>query len=592
MDPRPAFPRSSPYWPVVSHPLLRRVLPGLAVSAVGDGMSVVAISWLALQLAPDGRRATWLAVGVAAYSLPSAAGGVLFARFLAGRSGAQLAGWNAILRGASLAAIVGAYALGVLDVGLYVALLAVSSLLAAWGSAGRYTLIAELLPTRHHLPGNAVLTVIGDVATIVGPPLAGILIGWAGAVTVLALDAASFAVLAVTYRLAIPRAGAVAAARATTSGARTAGFGAIRRDRALLGVLVLSFGFFFLFGPFYAAMPIHVAEDLHASATVLGAYYTAFGVGAVVGGLVTGYLRRWSLWPTTIGIVLGFGAAMLPLGLGAPAAVSVVSFAVAGAIWAPYMSASMALFQRSTPTERLPQVLAANGSLLALAVPLGTVAGGPLTATMGARPTLLLCAIATIGLGLVAAALIGLRRRGTPPPSSPPPQPRDPGPAGPALVAHEDVVDALDDLLGQLDLLSAGPGGDLVDHDRVDGDLAEDRADRDLHGQEARSEHRERPVGAEGCRLRVELHDRGQLVPVVGELLDLPGRRDGLAVVAQQAEPDELPDRREERARPATLALLDVPQLDVDEDRVAVGRVLGRRLPRLVGHGGDGQRVG
>ncbi|GAA3217346.1 MFS transporter [Dactylosporangium siamense] len=398
--------RTSPYWPVVSHPKLGRVLPGLVVSALGDGMSLVAVTWLALQLAPGPHRGTWVAVAVAAYSLPSAAGGVLFGRFLRGRPGAQLAGWNATLRAAALGAIAVAYALSGLTLGLYVTLLAVSSLLAAWGSAGRYTLIAELLPPVHHLPANAVLATIANFATVVGPPLAGVLIGLTNAATVIAIDAATFAVLAVTYRLAVPTG---PPAEASGSSAR-AGFGAIRTDRTLLGLLVLSFGFFFLFGPFYVAMPIHIASDLHASATVLGAFYTAFGAGALLGGLVTGYLSRWKLWPTTIGIVLAFGAALLPLGLGAPTVLAVASFALAGAIWAPYMSTSMALFQRTTPPADLPQVLAANGSVLVLAVPLGTVLGGFVVGPLGARSTLLTCAAATIALGVVAAAIVARRR--------------------------------------------------------------------------------------------------------------------------------------------------------------------------------------
>ena len=175
------FLHSSPYWPVLTHPQLRRVLPGLVISAVGDGMSVVAISWLALQLAPGQQRGIWVAIAVAAYTLPSAAGGVLLGRFMSGRGGAQLAGWNATLRAVALAAIAVVYATGQLNVALYVTLLAISSLLAAWGSAGRYTLIAELLPTRHHLPANAVITTISEFATIVGPPLAGILISWTNA---------------------------------------------------------------------------------------------------------------------------------------------------------------------------------------------------------------------------------------------------------------------------------------------------------------------------------------------------------------------------------------------------------------------------
>ena len=394
--------RSSPYWPVLTHPQLRRVLPGLVISALGDGMSLVAISWLALQLAPAAQRGTWVAVAIAAYSLPSALGGVLLGRFMNGRGGAQLAGWNATLRATALAAIVVTYATGHLDIAIYVVFLAVSSLLAAWGSAGRYTLIAELLPTRHHLPANAVMTTINEFATIVGPPLAGILIGLTNAAVVIAIDAASFAVLAVTYRFAVPN-------TRFEERSSTAGFPTIRRDRALLGLLTLSFAFFFLFGPFYAALPIHVTDELHASATMLGAYYTAFGIGAVIGGLVTGYLRRWPLWPTTVGIVAANGAALLPLGLGAPTVVTLASFTLAGTIWAPYMSTSMALFQRTTPADRLGQVLAANGSVLVVALPLGTVLGGALVTTIGARETLLASAVATVVLGACAAGLLALR---------------------------------------------------------------------------------------------------------------------------------------------------------------------------------------
>jgi predicted MFS family arabinose efflux permease len=403
------FPRSSPYWPVVTHERLRRVLPGLGVSALGDGMALVAVTWLALQLAPGRHHGVWVAIAVAAYSLPSAAGAVLFGRFLAGRGGAQLAGWDAILRAGALAAIPVAYALGALSIELYVVLLAVSSLLHSWGSAGRYTLIAELLPQPHHLPANALLTTITEVATIIGPPLAGLLIGWSGAATVIAVDAATFAVLAVTYRLALPRVGRADPIESGASG--SAGFGVIRRDRTLLGLLALTFGFFFLFGPVLVALPVHVTQDLHGSATALSVYYTAFGIGAATGGLAAGHLRRWSLWPTIVGVVLGFGAAMLPLGLAAPTPLALVAFAIAGLTSGPYTATSLALFQRTTTTALLPQVLAANGAVTILAVPLGTMLGGPLVSVLGARQTLLFSAITILALGLLAACLAAVRRR-------------------------------------------------------------------------------------------------------------------------------------------------------------------------------------
>lgn len=129
------------------------MLPGLAVSALGDGMALVAVSWLALQLAPAAQRGTWVAVAVAAYSLPAALGTVLFGRFMAGR----VRSWR-LERGPPRGAIPIVYLFGGLTLGGYVALLAVSTLLASWGQAGRYTLVAELLAQRHHLAANAVLT--------------------------------------------------------------------------------------------------------------------------------------------------------------------------------------------------------------------------------------------------------------------------------------------------------------------------------------------------------------------------------------------------------------------------------------------------
>jgi hypothetical protein len=89
----------------LSHPVLRRVLPGAAASALGDGMSAVAIAWLALKLAPPGSRGLWVGAAVAAYSLPGAAGAVALRRWLRHRRGAWLVFVNAVLRAVTLGLI-------------------------------------------------------------------------------------------------------------------------------------------------------------------------------------------------------------------------------------------------------------------------------------------------------------------------------------------------------------------------------------------------------------------------------------------------------------------------------------------------------
>jgi MFS transporter, DHA3 family, macrolide efflux protein len=373
----------TPYRPVLRDPVLRRLLPGLAVSALGDGMAVVAVSWLALQLATPATRGTWVAAAVAAYTPPSVLGTVVFGRVVGHWSGTRLAGADATLRAACLAAIPIAYALGALTPIWYVVLLAGSSLLHSWGSAGRYTLIAETLPPEHHLAGNALIGAIAEAAAIGGPPLAGFLTASAGPVWVIAADAATFAVLAVSYRLAA-RHPAPAAAVGTTSAARGAGvsgdgstasggpsargdrvprgegFRVILGDRRLAGLLALTFVFFFLFGPVYVALPLYVADDLGGSAALLGWYFTAFGAGALGGALVSGYLRRLPLWPVTIGVVVTFGLTLVPIGTGAPIWASLAAFTLGGAIWAPYMPTAMALLQRGTTARNRAPVLAAN----------------------------------------------------------------------------------------------------------------------------------------------------------------------------------------------------------------------------------------
>src|ERR1700678_2352900 len=126
--------RSSPYYPALTHPVLRRILPGAAASALGDGMSAVAIAWLALKLAPPGSRGLWVGAAVAAYSLPGAAGAVALRRWLRNRGGARLVFVNAVLRALALG-LVGFLAIaGRLDLPADVRLLGVSSLPRAWGA--------------------------------------------------------------------------------------------------------------------------------------------------------------------------------------------------------------------------------------------------------------------------------------------------------------------------------------------------------------------------------------------------------------------------------------------------------------------------
>lgn len=401
------------FGPVLNQPLLRRILPGMAVSALGDGMSMVAVAWLAVQIAPADEAAAWTGLAVAAYTLPATLGAVLFSRVARRFSGAGLVSIDASLRAIALGTIAALAVADRLSPGTYVTLLAVSSLLHAWGSAGSYTLIAELLPDRDRVTGNALISTFNQAAIVVGPALAGVVTTFAGPGWVLAIDAASFAILAVSCAVAAVRPSvamshAVPAANAGERANRSAGaIGAwrtIRRQPRLLGLLAATCAFFFLYGPVEVALPIYVAHDLHGSSVLLGAYWTAFGIGAVVGALGAGLLQNRRLSTVIVAIIIGWGASLLPIALTHAVWAGLLGLAIGGLIYGPFTAICVALFQRASPAHLLSRVLATRTALTIPSTALGTLAGAPVVAAIGAQPTLLISALLTIALGVTIAA--------------------------------------------------------------------------------------------------------------------------------------------------------------------------------------------
>jgi predicted MFS family arabinose efflux permease len=283
----------------------------------------------------------------------------------------------------------------------YVTLLAGSSLLTSWGSAGQYTMLAEVEGEEGRLAANSLASAQVWLATILGPAAAGLLLARIEPAWLLALDAATFAFLG----LQAWRTGADTPTPQVPVDTRAAGsaFRLLRRGD-LLGLIVLTWLFFFLYGPVEDALPVYVAHDLHAHARLLAAYWTSFGVGAFVSTLLVGTLRTRATRRTTLLIVAGWGACLVPFAF-APAAVTVVCFAIGGVVYGPFIPLTYALFQSITTTANLPSVLAARSAALIVAAPLGTAIGGPIVASLGAQRTLSASGAATVLLAALATAV-------------------------------------------------------------------------------------------------------------------------------------------------------------------------------------------
>ncbi len=302
----------SAYQPVLANRVFRRLILGFAVSYLGDGMSFVAVAWLAIEMAPQATAGLWVGGAVAAYTLPGVAGALVFGRRLRRVPARRILLADTVVRGVFLGAVPLAWLAGLLTPQLYVVLLAVSSLLHAWGSAGKYTLLAELLPDEQRLAANTLVSSVSFAATIAGPAIAGVLVTYVSSALVLGLDALTYVFLAVlVVHTRLPEVGRVP--RADQAAAR-GGLALLRSHPELLGLLTLTWFFNLLYGPVEVALPLHVTDDLHAPGTLLGLYWTLFGIGAVLGGLAVGALRQLPLWPVTVAIVVGWGLSLLPFG--------------------------------------------------------------------------------------------------------------------------------------------------------------------------------------------------------------------------------------------------------------------------------------
>jgi predicted MFS family arabinose efflux permease len=379
----------------------RRLLIGMGVSSLGDGMSLVTVAWLAVRLAPPREVGLFVGAAVAAYTLPGAIGALLFRKALRGRSARLLVLVNCLLRAGLLGTAAVLSLLGDLAPDIYVLLLAESSLMSAWGNAGQYTMLSALGGPNGRLAANSLGSAQASGAVIVGPAIAGLLLARVGPAWLIALDAASFAYLGIqAWR--IPPA-AIATGDAVAVRAAESGFRLLRR-RGLVSLIALTWLFFFLYGPVEDALPVYVARDAHAHTSLLGVSWGAYGVGALISSLITGTSRVRDNRTIILLIVAGWGACLIPFTF-APVPVTVACLAFGGLIYGPFIPLTYAIFQSATTTENLPSLLAARSALTVVATPLGTVVGAPLVGAAGAAATLTASGAATILLAAGTAVL-------------------------------------------------------------------------------------------------------------------------------------------------------------------------------------------
>ncbi len=390
----------------LSVPNYRRYISGQAISLSGTWMQMAAQSWLVLTLSGS---ATTLGVIVALQTLPvlllGPYGGVVADRVDKRRLMIALQaamGLQALILG--LLTISGAVTLW--EVGLLAALLGLNN---AFESPARQAFMLEMVgpgTLRNAVSLNSVLV---NVARVVGPALAGILIALSGEGVCFLLNAASFAAV-IASLLTLDR----AAINPTAPSPRSPGqlreglrYVAGVRDLAVpLAMMALAGALAY---EFQVTLPV-MARALHAGPGGFGFMTAAMGLGAVAGGLFVAARGRTGLLPLTLAAA-AFGVLLLGAAAAPSLGVELLALALVGGASISFMSTGNSTLQLTCRPNMRGRVM----SLWFVAFQGSTPIGGPIVgwvmAQAGARAGLGLGAMTCLLVACVGALAM---RRGRP----------------------------------------------------------------------------------------------------------------------------------------------------------------------------------
>jgi MFS family permease len=395
VEPSPTIWRSRP---------LVALLVAEGVSSLGSQMTFLALPWFVLATTGSPTR---MALVLAAEILPVAVLGILSGSVVA-RLGARrtmLVGDGA--RAPLMASIPILYAAGLLSFPLLLVIVALVGVFIAPYFSSQRIAIPELIGEDETAvsKANAVVEGTSRLASLLGPVLAGVLIGLIGAPNVLYVDAATFAFSFLVLALFVPGRPPVAQdseSRGVLAGLRYLLGHRVLRVLGLTAMLVNGLAMMLV-----SALPVLAYEDFDASSRVAGAFFTAFGIGAVVGTLAAmPLLGRFD--PLRLGAV-AFVALTIPLfalAFSLPVAGVMAALAVSS-FFGPLVNAPlMMVLTTRTPEALRPKVMTALITTAMLAGPLGYLVAGPLLEVWGPNRVILLVAtgqlLATIPFARVA----------------------------------------------------------------------------------------------------------------------------------------------------------------------------------------------
>jgi MFS family permease len=382
----------------------RRFYIGYSTSLLGTSMSSVAIAFALLD---SGGTPVDLGIVFTANIVPMIVfmlgGGVLADRL--GRRPVMLAA--DIGRFVAQAVLAAAVGLGYPRVWVFVAAAFVVGIGNAFFQPALSGLPVQLVPRDMLGDANALLSAARPAAQVAGPSLAGVLIAVTDPTTVIAADAATYAVSAVALILLRFPAGGPAPA-GSLFGDLADGWAEFA-SRSWLWTTTVQFALFNLvtWGPYLVLGPV-LARAYLGGARAWGVILACYGCGAIAGGLLA--MGRRPARPMLVATLATFGYALPPAALALRLPVTSVAGAavLAGLGSAVGGAVASTVTQRKIPAEALSRVGAFNMLGAYAFGPVAFIASGWMADAVGAQAVLgfgaawsVLCTLAVLAFPAV-----------------------------------------------------------------------------------------------------------------------------------------------------------------------------------------------
>ncbi|TRZ55235.1 MAG: MFS transporter [Rhodocyclaceae bacterium] len=293
---------------------------------------------------------------------------------------------------------------------LYAVEFAVGTGFCIGGSAAQ-VFITQLVGRERLVEANSNQATATSIAGLIGPVVAGMLVGWLGAPTAVALDALAFLVSGLLVASIRFREVPMKLSNRPVLEDMLEGLRFVWQHPLLRAFAIMAFMTLFLFDGFMALYVLHATRNLHLSPSELAAVNTLAALGALAGAIAVPRLNRRIGKHVVITLGLGVAALGFVAFSQAPSGEHAVILA-GGAMFlldagvTGYTVNYLAMRQMITPDAMLGRMTSTMRFLSVSAAPIGSSISGYCADRYGIAAVLLTQGIALVGVSLLARWLI------------------------------------------------------------------------------------------------------------------------------------------------------------------------------------------